>query len=336
MRKIAAITVILLLLFGVLAFWLDDDTPVQAAVTDSSAQTIVAEGRVSVRPDSRAVLSAEVAARLEQIHVDNLHPVKKGQVLAVQYNRDLHHRILQTEESYRMAEARYRELAAGYRDEEIDEAAAEVRRAESELELARRNEIRDRELMQEEVVAQSRYDTTVAERKKSEAMLAAAQERLKKYERGQRKETVAAAKAEMMSQKFALDSLKATYDKTFLRSPLDGIVVRRYLNASEFADVAMPVLEVANLSERIVEGEINELDAGRVRNGARVTVTSDAFPDQHFSGEIYEVSESLKRRSSDPENPAIIVDQKILPVKVKFLQQVPLKLGMRVDLKIQL
>ncbi len=314
--------------------WSDEEQPPSEKIKVS--RYIAAEGRVAVKPDQRAVLSAEVAGRIEKIFVDNLAPVRKGQLLAVQYNADLQNRILQTEEAYRMAEARYRELASGYRKEEVDEAAADVRRAESELELARRNEDRDHQLLIQQVVAQSRYDATVAERKKSEAGLAATQERFKKYSRGERKETVTAAHAEMMSQKFALDSLKATYEKTFLKSPLDGIVIRRYLNVSEFADIATPVLEVANLSEMIVEGEINELDAGRANEGFKAIVTSDAFPERQFQAQIYEVSAALKARNSDPENPAVIVDQKILPVKIKFLEKVPLKLGMRVDIKILL
>ncbi len=334
MRKIIAITIVLFLSAGAWFLWSGEEKPAnpQPRVPDS----LSAEGRIAVQPDRRALLSAEMAGRIEKMFVDNLAPVQKGQILAVQYNADLQNRILQTEESYRMAEARYRELASGYRIEEVDEASADVRKAESELELARQNEDRDRRLFLEQVVAQSRYDATIAERKSAEAGLAAVQERFKKYSRGARKETIAAAHADMMSQKFALDSLKATYEKTFLKSPLDGIVIRRYLNTFEFADTATPVVEVADLSEMIVEAEINEMDAGRITHGLKAIVTSDAYPNRTFQAQIYEVSEALKSRTSDPEDPAVIVDQKILPVKVKFLQEVPLKLGMRVDLKILL
>jgi hypothetical protein len=44
---------------------------------------------------------------------------------------------------------------------------------------------------------------------------------------------------------------------------------------------------------------------------------------------------TVKRRQDDPEDPSVIVDQKVLPVKVRFLEKVPLKLGMKVDLKIE-
>jgi HlyD family secretion protein len=140
-------------------------------------------------------------------------------------------------------------------------------------------------------------------------------------------------KSQMVSQKYALESLKAEYDKTLIRSPLDGIVILRYRNVSEFADVGDPILEVADLSEIIAEGDVNEMDAGSVTTGQRVVITSDAYPGKQYRGEVYEVSESLKRRNNDPDDPAVVVDQKILPIKVRFLEPVPLKLGMKVDLR---
>lgn len=111
-------------------------------------------------------------------------------------------------------------------------------------------------------------------------------------------------------------------------------MILRYKNASEFAEIGDPILEVANLSEMIVEGEVNEIDAGRVVRGASAVVTSDAFPGQTFPAQVYEVSAALKKRVSDPDDPSVIIDQEILPIKVKFLKTVPLKLGMKVDLKI--
>jgi multidrug resistance efflux pump len=260
--------------------------------------------------------------------------VHRGQILAVIYNADLEKKIRQFEGTFRQAESRYRELINGSRKQDIEEAAANTRRAESQLELARRNEDRDRKLWEQEVVSISRLDATVAERKKAEAELQAAKERYTRIAEGERSEVVQAAAAEMQAQKYALESLQATYEKTLIRSPLDGVVLFRHRNTSEFADVGDPVLEVADLSEIIVEGDVNEIDAGRVQQGRKVIVTSDAFPGQEFSGEVYEVNAALKRRDSEPEDPSVIIDQKVLPVKVRFLQQVPMKLGMKVDLKI--
>lgn len=295
---------------------------------------VAAEGRISVKPDHRAVLSAEVAGRIEHIYVDNLSPVKKGQVLAEIYNADLEQRIRETVELLHQSEAEYQEAVHGSRDEDIREALANKQRSEAALELARSNEDRDRRLRDEGVIAQSRYDATASEYKQAGSALAAAQENYNRLTAGERKETIDAARAQMNSRRYALESLKAQQAKSFVRSPLNGIVILRSRNVSEFADVGDPILEVADLSDIIVEGDVNEMDAGGVAAGQKAIVTADAFPGKEFTGVVYEVSASLKRRSVDPVDPAVVIDQKILPVKVKFSQPVPFKLGMKVDLKI--
>src|SRR3990170_2432291 len=135
-RKWVTIGVVLFVLSAGMVFWLaEDKVSARPAVASGPSLYIAAEGRVTVRPDQRAILSAEVGGRIEKIFVDNLMPVEKGQLLAVIYNADLEQRIHQMEESHRRAQANYLEMANGFRKEEIEEAAAHVRRAESELEL---------------------------------------------------------------------------------------------------------------------------------------------------------------------------------------------------------
>jgi multidrug resistance efflux pump len=341
-RKVMFFVIGFFLLAGGLVLWPSETrfpAPPPPAVTfgpnSGSTNTIAAEGRVTVKPDHRAVLSAEVAGRIETILVDNLAPVHKGQVLAVLYNADLDARIHQMQQSYEQAHSGYLELAHGSRSEDVEEAAAGVRKAEADLELAQRNEDRDRKLTEEGVMARSRYDASTTDLKKAQSSLEAAREAYRRVSTGARPETLDASRAQMNAEQFGLQSLKAAFEKTIIRSPLDGIVVQRYHNSSEFADVGAPVLEVADLSQMIVEADVNEIDAGRVREGQDVIVTADAFADRKYAARVYEISAALKKRAYDPDDPAVVVDQKVLPIKVEFAGPVPFKLGMKVDLKIQ-
>ncbi|MCI0416512.1 efflux RND transporter periplasmic adaptor subunit [bacterium] len=334
-RKVLLGAFILSLITSSILLWSGDEKTVPKKNEQAQLKVVAAEGRVSVKPDRRAVLAAEVAGRVDRILVDNLMPVQKGQLLAVLYNADLEDRIRETEARLSKAQASYLEYANGSRREDIQEAAANVRRADASLELAQRNERRDKQLFEEGVIAHSRYDVTAAELKQAHADREAAAERYAKMSAGEREEIIDATRAEMVAQKYALESLKAAHEKTMIRSPLNGIVIMRYRNVSEFADIGQPVLEVADLSEMIVEGEVNEMDAGRVQEKQKVIVLSDAYPGKNFHGELYEVSMTVKRRQDDPEDPSVIIDQKVLPVKVRFLENVPLRLGMKVDLKIE-
>ncbi len=335
-RKLATISIVLFLIISGLAFWSGEEKSSARGAAPTPALYVAAEGRVAVQPDHRAVLSAEVSGRIDRLLVDNLSPVRKGDLLAVLYNADLERRILETEALYHRAEARYKELVNGSRKEDIEESAAGLQKAEADVELSRNNEQRDRQLFEEGVVAHAKLDASVADLRRAESEWKAARERYARLVQGERAEIILAAKSEMQSQQFGFDALKAAYEKTMIRSPLNGIVILRYRNVSEFADVGDPIVEVADLSEIIVEGDVNEMDAGKVSSGQKAMITSDAFPGKKFSGQVYEVSASLKNRVSDPEDPAIVVDQKILPVKIRLLGKAPLKLGMKVDLKILL
>jgi multidrug resistance efflux pump len=334
-KLIFTLIITLLIATGSIMFWSSDQKAEASRELSAPTKFVVAEGRVTVKPDRRAVLAAEVAGRVEEIYVDNLMPVKKGQLLAVLYNEDLEQTIRETEAKLKKSEAFYLERVNGSRQEDIQEAAANERRAQASLELASRNEQRDKQLFEEGVISRAQYDVTAAELKQAKAERDAAAERYTKMAAGERNETKEASRAEVAAQEYALQSMKAAHEKTMIRSPLDGIVIMRYKNASEFADVGQPVLEVADLTEMIVEGEINEMDAGRVQEKQKVIVTSDAYPGRQFAGELYEISMTLKRRQDDPEDPSVIIDQKVLPVKVRFLEKVPLRSGMKVDLRIE-
>src|SRR5438093_1108871 len=119
-RKASTIIVILLvLIFGLAYLWSGDERAAQKAHLVPVINYVAAEGHIAVRPDQRAVLSAEVSGRIEQILVDNLSPVKKEQLLTALYNADLGKRIAETQALYRKAEASYEQLTNGSRKEDI-------------------------------------------------------------------------------------------------------------------------------------------------------------------------------------------------------------------------
>src|SRR5437773_2163081 len=140
-RKILWFVVIVSLLVVGLVTWPSESktTPAPSAVSNP-ADVVAAEGRITVKPDHRALLSAEVAGRIQEISVDNLAPVKKGQVLAVLYNADTQQKLEQMRQAYQRSQQNYLELAHGTRAEDVAEANAEVHRAEADLDLARQNE----------------------------------------------------------------------------------------------------------------------------------------------------------------------------------------------------
>ena len=81
-----------------------------------------------------------------------------------------------------------------------------------------------------------------------------------------------------------------------LVAPIGGTVVKRNLAIGAMIDRAGPApIMIVNLDQVWVMANIFEHDLAKVRNGDRVRVTADAYPDQDFSGEITYIGDEVDR-----------------------------------------
>jgi HlyD family secretion protein len=106
---------------------------------------------------------------------------------------------------------------------------------------------------------------------------------------------IAAARAQVALAEANVALADALLDKTFIRSPLSGTVLRRQRVAGEAVTNVppTPIAIVGDLRGLRVRAEVDETDIGRVTAGQRVEVTADAFPDRKFGGTVYRVSSRL-------------------------------------------
>ncbi|HYC58139.1 MAG TPA: efflux RND transporter periplasmic adaptor subunit [Thermoanaerobaculia bacterium] len=92
------------------------------------------------------------------------------------------------------------------------------------------------------------------------------------------------------------------------------------------------VIEIPDLNRMKAEGEVDEVDAGRVAVGQRVTLRLDAHPDEEFHGTVTSTGRTvqLKRGTQDP--------LKVLRVEIKLDRTDPAKMrpGMRFQGTIEL
>jgi multidrug efflux pump subunit AcrA (membrane-fusion protein) len=92
------------------------------------------------------------------------------------------------------------------------------------------------------------------------------------------------------------------------------------------------VIEIPDLNRMKAEGEVDEVDAGRVKVGQRVSLRLDAHPDEEFQGTISSAGRTvqMRRNSQDP--------LKVLRVEIKLDRTDPAKMrpGMRFQGTIEL
>jgi RND family efflux transporter MFP subunit len=149
------------------------------------------------------------------------------------------------------------------------QAAAAVAQAKAAVENARLNEERTDRLFQRGIAAGKEVEDARAQR--------------------------AAADASLEQAMASLDSADRQLSRTHVTSPIAGQVVKRLVNVGEQVDgtAAQPIVEVANLDHVEVAAGVPAEHLGRVKVGQRAVVSSDAYPDRAFDGQIIAIAPAV-------------------------------------------
>ncbi|HEX2122774.1 MAG TPA: efflux RND transporter periplasmic adaptor subunit, partial [Thermoanaerobaculia bacterium] len=144
---------------------------------------------------------------------------------------------------------------------------------------------------------------------------------------------VDAARARRASAAAEVRRLEALVEKTIITAPIDGVVVEKAVHAGETVAAGDALVTIADLSRTRVEAEVDEFDVARIRHGAPVNVLAEGF-DRTWRGTIEEIPGTVVNRRLKPQDPSKPIDTRVLLVKVAFAEATPLKLGQRVEVRI--
>jgi HlyD family secretion protein len=101
------------------------------------------------------------------------------------------------------------------------------------------------------------------------------------------------AQAVIEQKQATVDQAELDLKRTVVRSPIDGVIVKRDVNPGETVAVALEtktLFKIANnLDAMEVHGKIDEADVGKLRPGQSVRFTVDAYPDQTFAGKVLQI-----------------------------------------------
>ncbi|MBR0795391.1 efflux RND transporter periplasmic adaptor subunit [Bradyrhizobium jicamae] len=104
------------------------------------------------------------------------------------------------------------------------------------------------------------------------------------------------AQAVVEQRQAAVDQAEVDLDRTVLRAPIDGIIIKRDVNPGQTVAVSLEaktLFKIANdLREMEVHGKIDEADVGQLKVGQTVQFTVDAYPDRTFNGQILQIRKS--------------------------------------------
>jgi HlyD family secretion protein len=190
----------------------------------------------------------------------------------------------------------------------LREAWARVKESESDVTYLALEEHRSEHLFAENAVARAVYDKSAHDSESA----------------GRRRTALLATAAR----------LETEVDKATIRSPLAGTVTARFVEPGQFVAVGAPIVSLVDLGKLRIEAEIGEFDVARVALGKSVVVRAVGYaPNWH--GTIEELPDEVVPRQLRPQDPARPVDTRVLLVKIRLDEPLPLRLGQRVEVEIR-
>lgn len=257
--------------------------------------------------------------------------VKKGQPVlsfdTTELQRQLEEKTAEADEARKQIEKETNDLALQSKDERLRLAEAEATLKKTSLKLESPPDltgITERKTAEIEHAIAQREATAV--RARLGALDRAARARITLLESRRRTAEAFVARTQLAIQQMNV------------QAPRDGTIVyttsRNGEKRKEGDNIwkAERVIEIPDLTRMKAEGDVDEVDAGRVAVGQRVSLRLDAHPDEEFQGTITIAGRTvqLKRGTQDP--------LKVLRVEIKLDRTDPVKMrpGMRFQGTIEL
>jgi ABC exporter DevB family membrane fusion protein len=298
----------------------------------SPPPVLAAPGRVEGQSDVVEV-GAAVDGVIAELLVNEGQVIKAGELIARIACDDLEAEIGAAKAAENAARQSKVRLVRGSRDEERRAAAADEAAARAALGDAQDQYKRFSALIADGIVPKDQFDRASRQLDAAQAATAAAVARERLVSADPLPEDLQRADAEIALAERRAASAEARFAKCFVRSPIDGTVLKRHREPGESISmfVPRPIVSVANVTAIRIRAEVDERDIARVREGQRTRVTIDAFPDQTFSGTVRRIGSLMGRKTVRAGDPAEKADRDVLEVLIDIDKPDPkLVIGLRV------
>jgi HlyD family secretion protein len=292
-----------------------------ATVSHREPELIAGPGRVE--PYSEDIkIGSELSGRLKSVNVEEGDAIHRGEVLAELENADYRAEVESAQANVVAKEAALRKVINGARHQERAEAWSSVDEAKAVMENAQSELHRRQELFKAGVVSREELDRYASDAGVAKAKYDTAVEQHALVDDHAREEDQSLAEADVKLAEAQLGEAEARYEKTFIRSPIDGIVLRKHHRSGESVSNSSttpdPVLTIGDRKTLRVRVDVDETDVSRVHVGERAYVTADAYGPQKFWGHVVRVGQQLGPKNVHTDEPTEKVDTKILETLVEL------------------
>jgi len=313
-------------------------TQVKCAQTKQTAVPteflIAAAGRVE--PSSEDIkLASQLNGKLKSILAEEGDKVKAGQRLAELENSDYRAQVESATAEVQQKEAELRKVINGARAQERREALSTVEEARAVMNNAQSEMERRQKLFAAGVISREEADRYAKEYQVAKARYDEMSQHHSLVAADAREEDRAMAGANLQLAKARLDEARAVLEKTYIRAPIDGTVLRKHHRAGESVSNSStspdPIFTIGDKRALRVRVDVDEADVSKLTLGQAAYVTADAYGTRRFPGHVVRIGQELGRKNVRTDEPTERVDTKILETLVELDNGIDLPVGLRVN-----
>jgi HlyD family secretion protein len=105
-----------------------------------------------------------------------------------------------------------------------------------------------------------------------------------------RPEEIEQAKANLKKAKASADLLKKNIRDSYVISPLNGFVVKKFVEVGETVSPMSSLVKISNLSSVNLIIYVSEAELGKIKLGQKAEMTIDTFPGKKYEGKVTYIS----------------------------------------------
>jgi len=233
-------------------------------------------------------VGSQVSGQIKNLYADYNSLVKKGQIIAQIDQEAIALRVNQAMADLEAARATVLTQRANVSALHAEVSRAKVSLADAKRELERNRTLAEKNFISTAVLekSQATFDVAQEQVKIAQAQLAVADAQVRNVE------------ALVKQREAQLAQARVDLDRTSIRAPVDGIVVKKSVEPGQTVAASLQAPELfiiaQDLRQMQVETSIDEAEVGRISVGQAATFTVDSFPGRTFRGTVSQVRKAAQ------------------------------------------
>jgi len=282
--------------------------PVRTALVEKGEVNSFLKVTGVVEANETVRVTSEIMGQAKEVKVKNGEEVNRGDILIALGDEQIKIQVAQAQATLDSVQASSDKIKSGARPQVIKQAESALLQAKMNRDSVEENYLRMEKLFSEKAISEQQYEQAKNQYEIADVQYQSAQESYELVIEGAAEEDIKSVEAQVRQAKAALDMAKYQLKNTQITAPISGKVTSISVSSGEMISPSIPLLSIIDVSRIFVKVGISEKDISKIKEGQKVSLEIDAFPEEKFRGEVV--------------SKGVAVDQisKALEVKIEILQ----------------